>query len=277
MFIGNKTEERRCFSIDEKQQMLKKSNFKCACCGTKLTTETISCEHVLPLSRGGTNDIINMVALCKICNIKKRNMLYLPTDYYINLNKHDMTELEVYFYSWFRSIKESFDFNKYPFVTPCLRIPMYSKIGKKTYLVGQYDLHYCTNRLRVEVEAVTNIQLDGKPYYILKSVKDDKLIALLRVDKDDTILDIYVVWSCASTLNIANVISRLVLSQIQLNIAIEGDISAIRYMMDDKSFYKYCHMYKFLYDGFIETFSMLSGENFSGVQLILKLIRLITK
>ncbi len=41
---------------------------KCAYCGT---TEKLGADHVLPLSRGGTNDIANLTACCESCNKSK--------------------------------------------------------------------------------------------------------------------------------------------------------------------------------------------------------------
>ena len=43
----------------------------CRICGKKLTKETVTIDHVVPVCRGGTNSIENLQPLCKHCNCKK--------------------------------------------------------------------------------------------------------------------------------------------------------------------------------------------------------------
>ena len=47
----------------------------CLCCGTK---NKLTADHVIPLARGGSNDISNIQPLCKTCNFKKH---LATTDY----------------------------------------------------------------------------------------------------------------------------------------------------------------------------------------------------
>jgi len=49
---------------------------KCLACGN--TTLPLTVDHVIPLSKGGTNDITNLQPLCKPCNTNKRTS---ETDY----------------------------------------------------------------------------------------------------------------------------------------------------------------------------------------------------
>ncbi len=50
-----------------------KPTLVCQYCGTPLTTETYSVDHIVPRSRGGVSEWENMVACCKDCNSKKGN------------------------------------------------------------------------------------------------------------------------------------------------------------------------------------------------------------
>ena len=66
---------RRLFTYDERTAILKSTGGKCACCGCKLTTKTLTVEHIIPISRGGKNDMENLTALCETCNKDKSNLL----------------------------------------------------------------------------------------------------------------------------------------------------------------------------------------------------------
>lgn len=45
----------------------------CQYCGTPLTTETYTADHVIPRSKGGLSTWTNLVASCKDCNFAKSN------------------------------------------------------------------------------------------------------------------------------------------------------------------------------------------------------------
>lgn len=48
--------------------VLQRSNFRCHYCGAKAGDVLLEVDHVVPSSRGGTNDIGNLVAACPSCN-----------------------------------------------------------------------------------------------------------------------------------------------------------------------------------------------------------------
>ena len=58
-------------TIAEWKSVLRHFGRKCVYCNTKLTRYNVSRDHVTPLSRGGTNDIRNIVPACRKCNIRK--------------------------------------------------------------------------------------------------------------------------------------------------------------------------------------------------------------
>lgn len=49
---------------------------ECHYCGTHLTFETITLDHVVPLSKGGAMGIRNIVAACLKCNQRRGNVSY---------------------------------------------------------------------------------------------------------------------------------------------------------------------------------------------------------
>lgn len=54
-----------------REAVFERDNFSCVYCGTNLVHEEPHCDHVLPFSRGGTNDIDNLATACGPCNLAK--------------------------------------------------------------------------------------------------------------------------------------------------------------------------------------------------------------
>jgi len=60
------------FDIAAWNEKLKACGGKCIQCGTK---EDITVDHIIPLSKGGSNHISNLQPLCRSCNSKKYNII----------------------------------------------------------------------------------------------------------------------------------------------------------------------------------------------------------
>jgi 5-methylcytosine-specific restriction endonuclease McrA len=52
------------------QVIIQRDNYRCSYCGSG---ENLTADHMVPLSRGGTNDPANLCACCRDCNLRKRN------------------------------------------------------------------------------------------------------------------------------------------------------------------------------------------------------------
>ena len=92
-------------------QFLEKCKPVCSCCGSKLDygigknnhdkqpENTPSTDHIVPRSKGGTNDIDNLWIICSKCNTLKNNATHEDIMRYINiirmLSKNaDMPDIE---------------------------------------------------------------------------------------------------------------------------------------------------------------------------------------
>lgn len=71
------------FTLSEWEEKKKEFNYKCAICGIseiellKNTFRGLSIDHIVPVSKKGTNYISNLQPLCQNCNSKKSNSIKL--------------------------------------------------------------------------------------------------------------------------------------------------------------------------------------------------------
>lgn len=56
------------FTTEEWQELCAQCGYRCACCGEQ---KPLTVDHVIPVSKGGGNDISNIQPLCKNCNSSK--------------------------------------------------------------------------------------------------------------------------------------------------------------------------------------------------------------
>jgi len=61
------------YTTEEFTVLCEYMDWRCTYCGCELTAETVTEDHMIPLSRGGSNYIDNITPACKSCNSKKRN------------------------------------------------------------------------------------------------------------------------------------------------------------------------------------------------------------
>ena len=60
--------KRRQFTKSERREVYAKTNGHCAYCGRALELHKMQVDHVVPLRKGGTNDIENLLPSCRSCN-----------------------------------------------------------------------------------------------------------------------------------------------------------------------------------------------------------------
>ena len=61
----------------------KTASGKCYFCGKKTSFKNLTMDHLVPLSRGGRSTKDNLVPCCKNCNNKKKSMLPLEWEEYL--------------------------------------------------------------------------------------------------------------------------------------------------------------------------------------------------
>ena len=63
--------KRRFFTTKERNMIYNRSEGHCGICGRFIPLEEYTIDHIIPLSKGGTNDLDNLQACCSFCNKAK--------------------------------------------------------------------------------------------------------------------------------------------------------------------------------------------------------------
>jgi len=57
------------------RELFNRDHFLCAFCGGDFSPYRLTCDHIMPMSRGGRDTWMNVVTACRQCNGHKRNRL----------------------------------------------------------------------------------------------------------------------------------------------------------------------------------------------------------
>lgn len=68
-----KKTKRKSISKKVRFEIFKRDMFKCVYCGNKAPDILLQIDHIIPVSKGGDNDLTNLVTSCESCNNGKRD------------------------------------------------------------------------------------------------------------------------------------------------------------------------------------------------------------
>ena len=68
-----KKTKRKGLSQTIRFEVFKRDAFKCQYCGKPAPEVTLEVDHIIPVSKGGNNDLINLITSCRDCNAGKSN------------------------------------------------------------------------------------------------------------------------------------------------------------------------------------------------------------
>lgn len=60
--------KRKPISKKTRFEVFKRDGFKCQYCGRSAPDAVLEVDHVIPVAKGGTNDILNLITSCRDCN-----------------------------------------------------------------------------------------------------------------------------------------------------------------------------------------------------------------
>ena len=64
---------RKALSKKDRFEIFKRDGFVCQYCGKQPPGTTLQVDHIIPVSKGGDNDPMNLITSCQECNIGKSN------------------------------------------------------------------------------------------------------------------------------------------------------------------------------------------------------------
>ena len=67
--------KRKKFNKSERKEIYNKTNGHCALCGKHISLENMTIDHIVPVSKGGTNEMSNLQPTCLVCNRIKQDIL----------------------------------------------------------------------------------------------------------------------------------------------------------------------------------------------------------
>lgn len=76
--------ERKAISNKLRFEVFKRDNFTCQYCGKKAPDVVLNVDHIIPVAKGGKNELLNLITSCFECNNGKRD---IPLDKKVELDK----------------------------------------------------------------------------------------------------------------------------------------------------------------------------------------------
>jgi len=156
--------KRKSLSNKTRIEVFKRDNFTCQYCGRKVPEVTLNCDHIEPVSKGGTNDLLNLITSCEQCNNGK-GATRLNDNTVVTLQINQLNELQKkrqqteMLLEWKKSL-ENFEEEKTAIVIRYIeqRIHPYklskNQSGKVRQLIGRFS----------PVELMDSIDIGAKSY-----------------------------------------------------------------------------------------------------------------
>lgn len=66
----------RYISASTRVNVLRRDNYRCVFCGVSAKKAELQIDHIIPFSKGGSNEIDNLQTLCIDCNQGKGNRFF---------------------------------------------------------------------------------------------------------------------------------------------------------------------------------------------------------
>jgi hypothetical protein len=148
--------------------VFKRDNFRCQYCGRSSDEVTLEIDHLVPVSKGGTNDFDNLITACRECNKQKSNHDIVENCYADKpvtkevFNKNNNTELSN------RKIRVDLT------IDPCLKTAFYKAVpihGKTLSSLLEEEIRKLLENQDPEVLLIKHIAKVERELAELKTIK----------------------------------------------------------------------------------------------------------
>lgn len=197
-----RSEERTYIPRQIKHAVLQDCQNRCAHCGKLLVhPEKPTLEHVIPLNKGGNNEITNLVALCETCNKSKSDDIVDPSDYYKFLPKEKLKQVQQVFQKYMKTVTwlsndtllrlDQFNFNVPLTLLPkaggrkIITVPISINVRKLRKPDAAEWLLFYASRLKPDEKELIPYEEKSMvvPYYKVASFKEDICVIAPYIEK----------------------------------------------------------------------------------------------
>ena len=77
-----------------RHEVFKRDGYRCRECGASKDETSLEIDHILPVAKGGTNDIDNLQTLCRECNRMKHTDEWVGGETDLEVAKNELKNLE---------------------------------------------------------------------------------------------------------------------------------------------------------------------------------------
>lgn len=68
--------KRRIIPAYARHEIFKRDNYRCLECGVTNEQRELQIDHIIPISRGGSDELSNLQTLCTVCNLLKSDRFW---------------------------------------------------------------------------------------------------------------------------------------------------------------------------------------------------------
>lgn len=158
--------------LNIKEKLLNKTNNKCSYCGIEIDFKSSVIDHIIPLSKGGTNDEENLTISCKKCNILKADKILdnIGTPPLIK------TAAKLWIHSFL--IKPTLTIVLSVIALIITIFSFYSELNKKDYIYKQSD---STRNFNKQFSELTNTENSLKELLVFISTQKNKMLEVENI------------------------------------------------------------------------------------------------
>lgn len=146
-----KITERYVFSEEERWDILKKTGQRCAHCGKPIFAipnieNTMTVDHFIPIYKGGTNRMINLIGLCPDCNKNKGSRVVNPEGYLKYMKPKYLDEIKGYYDSYIHSFRYLSEKNLFADDEFTINVPYYPAKGMRNNKKAMIHIDYTVKK-----------------------------------------------------------------------------------------------------------------------------------